>query len=265
MANTACKQKHFLYVIFQFLRYDTLSKYFVLSCVLIFAVLIFSVEPLPQSALSAFLFPMQWNNALFLITLGASLCSSSYFARDMTTKFYLFEVVRMGKIKYIIARFISSAISTGLVMLLASSLFAVVCIFANNEIITATEIENQADFGAFEEFVYSGQIGYFYLSVLYVQFLFGSFVGCLGLVGTAFVRSKYIAFAFPMIILFILSQFSLYLAIPIWLNPLVFAKCLYEIGSAEMTLIVYSAVFLCLNVCLMGVFICKAKRVIDNG
>jgi hypothetical protein len=255
-------KKGLLRVTFHMFRYELISKQFVLSAVLILLVL-FIYKPLVQETpLDTFLVPVQWNSASYLMVLAGGFCSASSFSRDLSSRFYYFEVVACGKLRYLLARFVSCSFATGVAFFLGVILYAAY-VYSLPESSYLAEM-SALDYGTFNDSMLVGGDILIIFLFSYIQFLTGSLVGSLGITSTAFVPNKYVGYIAAFVVLFLWSQIALHLHWPIWANPLVLSMSLYDLGGTQSALLVSSACFFISNFLLCLVFVLKAKRVLDN-
>lgn len=255
----------FIRVVGIMLRYDVLSSQFILSVALVSLSLFILRDAHTASALQGVLYPIQWNNVLYLASLAICFSSASLFIRDVSLKYHYPIMARIGQKTYLSARFSSSFVASGLALVAGIVVATFLGTLVYHGFVSQSQIASGADFGTFEDFIRQGHPLLFLTAFLSAQFLYGSFIGGMGVLCTAFVPNRYIGYIMPFILVFAWSQISRMVGIPLWLNPLSFARCLEPMGDASTALGLYLAVFGVFDIVIFSLFFMRAKRMLNHG
>lgn len=248
------------------LRYDIISWQFVTAASFVFLALFFSRDVMSHeaSALSLFVFPIQWNNALGLVALAAGLCSASSFARDISSKFFRMQVVRIGKQAYLAARVLSSAFSTGMAVAVAFLVFGIYCCSVSSELISSAELASSYSYGSFESVIFSGNPIIWMGLVCLIEFAFGFTLGAIGTACTVFMAGKYTGYAGAFLVVFFWHQICTNINIPSWMDPLLLGRVNAIDDSSLSSFFGYVAAYAVISAFAIFVFAYRARKTMVN-
>jgi len=139
-------------------------------------------------------------------TIGVLICavaSSHSFADDFESKYFNFTVARIGKNKYVAAKFLAVAIAGGLVLAIGETLFILILrtrlpLVAEN----SSALQSLTSTSAFlAKLLEDGHNVLFFALTVMISFLYGALWSAVGLATSAFIPNKFIAAFSPYIIL----------------------------------------------------------------
>lgn len=191
-----------------------------------------------------------------LIALGAGICSAANYARDRTTGFILLAESRIGKRRYLIARSLSSSVSTGMAAALAVLLFFVFCLFQTHGLFYA----DVAQWYFLKNLLDQGMFGLWIVIIVLIEFMYGMLLGGCGVLATSFLPNRYIGYTMPFIGLFLWAQICKTLQLSVWINPYELAKCKFFFPSTAETVGVYFAALIGTTAILLIIFVIRGLK-----
>lgn len=267
MRKTRSEGTTFLGVMQCFLKRDVVALPFLVSVALVLCSLYYSKDiysPGPgNSAVSLFIFPISWNNALGLVALAAGICSAANFAQERSTAYSRYILARITRRRYLVARFVSICLSTGAALLVAFLLFASYCLILAGGTVLPID-SSQVAVQLMSSLLMENLTGLWFLAILAIQFMFGVSLGGLGVCATVFAPNRFIGYSAPFIILFAWNQICSWLGLPAWVSPLGLAKCTLKVGGVPLTLAIYLGSFLAMTMIFLLVFYLKGNKEVMN-
>ena len=218
------------------------------------------------SAVAAFNNTFKYNNISNLFILSATFAYTASFCTDWQTRFAFSIIIRDEKITYALSKCISVAVAGGLAVAIGAAVFiGYVCVMQPSILPEAIQIEMEFSNEAFGDLLVKGKEALFFLSYLYIIFLQAVFFSSLGLMVSAYMPNKYVAYISPFALSFMLNQIANVFNLPIWLDPVKLATARIWGSSASTILWMATATFLSLTVICDILFIRTVKRRIANG
>lgn len=218
------------------------------------------------SAVAAFNNTFKYNNISKLLILSATFPYAACFCIDWQTRFAFPLIIRSRIIAYTLSKCIATAVAGGMAVAIGSAIFiGYLCVTQPNLLPEAINIEMEFSNQAFGDLLTKGEPALFFLSYLYIIFLQAFFFSSLGLMISAYMPNKYVAYISPFALSFVLNQIANVFQLPIWLDPVKLATA--RILGVKATTILWMATvtFLSLTIICDSLFIRTAKRRIANG
>lgn len=218
------------------------------------------------SAIAAFNNTYKYNNISKLLILAATFAYSASFCIDWQTKFHYSLIIRSKTAVYALSKCIAVMVMGGLSVAAGAFLFiGCICMQQPDILPQAMEIEVEFSPQAFGDLLMMGKAGLFFLSYLYVIFLQAAFFSVLGLLVSAYLPNKYVAYISPFILGFAMNQIANVLRLPIWLDPVKLATAKILNTPAAMIIWMETATYISLiGICTI-LFARKVKRRMSNG
>lgn len=218
------------------------------------------------SAVAAFNNTFKYNNISKLLILSATFPYAASFCIDWQTRFAFSIMIRSGKTAYALSKCIAAAVTGGLAVAIGAAVFiGYVCVTQPGILPEAIAIEMEFSNEAFGDLLVKGEAALFFLSYLYIIFLQAVFFSSLGLMISAYMPNRYVAYISPFALSFMLNQIANVFDLPIWLDPVKLATARVLGTTASTILWMATATFLSLTVICDILFIGTAKRRIANG
>ncbi|MFU0827029.1 MAG: ABC transporter permease [Lachnoclostridium sp.] len=218
------------------------------------------------SAVAAFNNTFKYNNISELLILSTTFAYVASFCIDWQTKFAYSIVIRSNKTVYALSKCIVSAVVGGLSVVIGAVIFiGCVCLTQTSILPEAIMIEVEFTNEAFGDLLLKGEALLFFLSYLYIIFLQAIFFSSLGLMVSAYLPNRYVAYIAPFTLSFMLNQVANVFDLPIWLDPVKLATARVYGKSTFVVLGMASGTFLCLTIVCDILFIRTVKRRIANG
>lgn len=241
---------------------------FLLGIIVTFAVFWFGSPGMVTwntSAVACFNNIYKYNNISHLIIVIATFAYSASFCTDLQTRFIYPLMIRNKTTTYIFSKCVTTAVAGGVSVAIGASMFIIcVCIKSLGIMPSATEIEFEFSNQAFGDLLMAGQAGLFFLSYLYIIFLQAAFWSLLGLMASAYLPNKYVAYIVPFILSFMMNQIANVFDLPIWLDPCKLSTVDILNTSASTILLMATVAFVLYMVICTMLFNYKAKRRISN-
>lgn len=219
-----------------------------------------------SSAVAAFNTTYKYNNILELLILCATFAYASSFCIDWQTRFAFSVTIRGGKTSYALSKCVTAAVAGGAAVAIGAAVFiGCVCVTQPSILPKAIEIENEFSYQAFGDLLVKGKSALFFLSYIYIIFLQASFFSSLGLMMSAYIPNRYVAYISPFALSFMFNQIANVFDLPIWLDPMRLASAKVYYASTYTIIGIATATFVSLTVICHFLFICTVKRRIANG
>lgn len=218
------------------------------------------------SAVAAFNNTLKYNNISQLLILSSTFAYAASFCTDWQNRFYFPLIIRSQKAAYIVSKCIAAAVLGGLSVVIGAAFFiGYVCITQPDILPEAIEIELEFSYQAFGDLLVKKNAAGFFLSYLYILFLQAAFFSSLGLTVSAYLPNRYVAYASPFILSFLLNQIANVWDFPIWLDPVKLATARIFGTPTGIILRIATAAFLSYIIICHALFIRKVKRRIANA
>jgi hypothetical protein len=218
------------------------------------------------SAVAAFNNTFKYNNISNLLILSATFPYAASFCIDWQTRFAFSIMIRSKKTAYVLSKCITAAVAGGLAVAIGAAIFiGYVCVTQPGILPEAIAIEMEFSNEAFGDLLVKGKAALFFLSYLYIIFLQAAFFSSLGLMISAYLPNKYVAYISPFALSFMLNQIANVFDLPIWLDPVKLATARVFGTTAPTILWMATATFLSLTIICDILFIRTAKRRLANG
>jgi len=218
------------------------------------------------SAVAAFNNTFKYNNISKLLILSSTFAYAASFCIDWQTRFTLPIIIRNSKTTYAISKCVAAAVSGGLSVSIGAAIFiACLCITQPGILPEGMEIKMEFSYQAFGDLLVKGKAALFFLAYLYIIFLMASFSSSMGLMVSAFMPNRYVAYVSPFVLSFALNQIANVFDLPIWLDPVKLATADIYGTAAPSILGMSTATFISFTLVCDIVFIYTVKRRIANG
>lgn len=218
------------------------------------------------SAVAAFNNTFKYNNISALFILSATFAYAASFCTDWQTRFAFSIMIRSGKTAYALSKCIAATVAGGLAVAIGAAVFiSYVCVTQPGILPEAMAIKMEFSNEAFGDLLVKGKAALFFLSYLYIIFLQAIFFSSLGLMVSAYMPNKYVAYISPFALSFMLNQIANVFDLPIWLDPVKLATARIWGTTASTILWMATATFLSLTILCGILFIRTVKRRIANG
>ena len=206
------------------------------------------------------------NNITDLLILVATFAYSASFCADCQTRFLYPLTIRSEINTYTLSKSIVTAVMGGLSVATGTLMFILyLCIYEENILPPMYNFDIELSALAFCDLVLAGRTGLFFLCYFYAIFLQAAFWALLGLLISAYLPNKYVAYIGPFILGFGLNEIANVIDLPIWLDPAKLSALMIFRRPASQVIWILTVAFISYIVICTFLFIRKAKRRIDNG
>lgn len=218
------------------------------------------------SAVAVFNNTFKYNNISNLLILSGTFAYAASFCIDWQTRFAFSIIIRSRKTAYALSKCITTAVTGGLAVAIGAAVFiGYVCAVQPNILPEAIHIEMEFSNQAFGDLLVKGEAAFFFLSYLYIIFLQAFFFSSLGLMISAYMPNKYVAYISPFALSFMLNQIANVFKLPIWLDPVKLSTASILGTKASIILWMATGTFISLTIICHILFIRRVKRRIANG
>lgn len=219
-----------------------------------------------SSAVAAFNNTYKYNNISELIILSSTFAYAASFCIDWQTMFAFSVTIRGGKTAYALSKCVAAAVAGGTAVAIGAAVFiGYVCVAQPSILPEAIQIEKEFSNQAFGDLLVNGRSALFFLCYLYIIFVQGLFFSSLGLMASAFIPNRYVAYISPFALSFVINQIANVFDLPVWLNPVKLATARVYGVKTSTILCMSTTVFLFLTALCDFLFIHTVKRRISNG
>lgn len=166
---------------------------------------------------------------------------------------------------YALSKCVATGLSGGASIALASVIFMAYTCAVSKSIMPVDGPINYGEVCMFEDLTDAGSPVPFFLAYLYVIFLQGMFFSVLGLTVSGYFPNKYVAYATPFTLAFVINQAVNKLDLPNWVDPVKLALARLYSFSTVQALLIETGMFLLYTVICSALFVRVVKRRIANG
>lgn len=241
-------------------RLGIASPSFALAALLVFASLMYAKEmPGASSAVSAFIYPISWNNVSSFLCIAAGVCSSADVVRDFSTRSCIYQISRTGKGRYLRCRFLSCFTTTFLAAASGFVAFVLVAVSESQAVVDPKDVESHYYSGAFTEFIYAGMPVLWFASVIVVVAVLCGILGCLGMALATFWQSRYVSIVLPFVLVFFWAKACVWLNLAPWVNVQSLLKVQPYVDGAGECLVLYLGIAAVFTLAVYALFRLGAK------